>query len=239
MYIQQGQHNDELQQLEHHLHYLQEQHHQLEQEIQERQKQSPVGVPAGPGSPEYSDDRPRSVRFASKIAQDIEEGRDAPSDESSNRIHKDSPTSVTMLNDNSNEQDKSNTSVLAPKSLFSAPTSILRKKGPQPLDSSGRYPGTIRSPNRGRSHAPVFTDSAGREVSPIRSPGRQQVHQATPVYQMQPGSADDVGSIPDNPDDKDIAVLFDPDADTGFLKQRVCRLTGYDSTEICDGLILR
>ena len=185
-------------------------------------------MPAGPGSPEYLDDRPRSVRFASKIAQDIEEGHDAPSDESSNRIHKDSPVSVTKFNENSNEQDKSNTSVLAPKTLFSAPTSILRRKGAQPLDSSGRHPGACRSPNRGRSHAPVFTDSAGREVSPIRSPGRQRGQQATTVYQMQPGSADDVGSIPDNPDDKDIAVLFDPDADTRFLKQEVSILPVYE-----------
>ena len=41
---------------------------------------------------------------------------------------------------------------------------------------------------------------------------------------MQPNAAgEDVGSIPDNPDDKDIAVLFDsdPDADNGFLKREV------------------
>ena len=111
-----------------------------------------------------------------------------------------------MFGDSSSEQDKSNTSVLAPKTLFVAPTSILRRKSQQALDSSGRYPDA----NRGRSHAPVFTDSTGREVSPIRSPGRQRQNR---MYQMQMGASEDVGSIPDNPDDRDIAVLFDPDAD--------------------------
>lgn len=212
----QQQHTDELQELEHHLHYLQEQHSQLEHEIQERKKQSPLRSSAGSGSAEYSDERPRSVRFASEIAQDIEEGREAPSDESTSRIHKDSPTSVAMFSDNSNEHDKSNTSVLAPKTLFLAPTSILRRKGPQALDSSGRYP----IANRGRSHAPVFTDSAGREVSPIRSPGRQRVNTA---YRRPMGTADDVGSIPDNPDARDVAVLFDPDthSSSGILGKQV------------------
>ena len=219
MDIYQRQHSAELQQLEHHLHYLQEQHHQLEQEIQERQRQQQVEGPGMPTTTAYEDDRPRSVHFASKIAQDIEEGYEAPSDESTSRIHKDSPTSVAQLNENSNDQDKSNTSVIAPKALFSQPRSILRRKGQQPLDSTGRYPGA----NRGRSHAPLFTDSTGREVSPIRSPGRQRAQQGT-TYQMQPNAAgEDVGSIPDNPDDKDIAVLFDsdPDADNGFLKREV------------------
>ena len=214
----QQQHVNELQQLEHHLRYLEEQHSQIEQEIQERKKLSPPRVPATSESAEHADDRRRSVRFASELAQDIEEGREAPSDESTSRVHKDSPTSVAMFGDSSSEQDKSNTSVLAPKTLFVAPTSILRRKSQQALDSSGRNPNA----NRGRSHALVFTDSTGREVSPIRSPGRQRQNR---MYQVQMGASEDVGSIPDNPDDRDIAVLFDPDADvqSGLLMRKQVR----------------
>lgn len=64
--------------------------------------------------------------------------------------------------------------------------------------------------------------------TPIRSPGRQRVQQQATVYRMQPNTAaDDVGSIPENPDDRDIAVLFDSDPDAvadannRFLKREV------------------
>jgi len=220
--IYQRQHSTELQQLEQHLSYLEDQHQQLEREIQDRQRQQQVNDPNAPGGavpPDYEDDRPRAVTFAERIARDIDENHEAPSDESESRIHKDSPTSVAHFN-NSSEQDKSNntsTSMISPKTLFSAPKSILRRKIQQPLDSTGRIPGV----HRGRTNAPKFTDATGRELSPIRSPGRQQSNQR-PAYGLQANAlVDDVGSVPENPGENDAAVLFDPDkeAEKLFLKR--------------------
>lgn len=223
--LYQRQHSEELLQLENHLRYLEEQHQQLEEEIQERERIDPKQeVP----SDDYEDDRPRSVHFAASIAQDMEEQYEKTK---GSLISQESPTSVAHYHsgqtaDNSN----SSTSVLGPKSLFGKPESILRrKKGTAQLDSTGRYP----SASRGRSHVPVFTDGHGREVSPIRSPARQSGQQL--AFQMGPQPSEDMTSIPDNPEDKDIAVLFDSEADTGLESMR--RDFDDDSGMISDAFI--
>lgn len=203
------QHGEDLRQLEDQLRYLQEQHQQLEQEIQERQRLQQ--------DPDGEDVRPRAVRFATQLAQDMEE--QGPSDEESNT--KDSPTSVAQFN--AQDQDKAETSAIAPKALFGRdpgkPKSILRKRNNMDLDANGRY----NSNYRGRIAAvtPRFYDTNGREVSPIRSPSRRPNEQQT-LYQMDPPpTSDDANSIPENPDDKDIAVLFDSEADIDIeLMQR-------------------
>ena len=205
----QRQHGEELQQLEKHLKYLEEQQQQLEEEIQGRQRSQPEGDSP---SDEYVDDRPRAVRFASMIAQNLKE--EYESKKGGSHV---SPTCVVQLDAHDNS-DNSN-SVLAPKTLFPGkPKSILRRKGPEALDATGRYP----SATRGRSHVPVFTDVHGREVSPIRSPARPKGQQA--VYQMEARHPEDTASIPDNPGAKDIAVLFDPEADEGqdSMRREVC-----------------
>lgn len=223
--IYQRQHSEELVQLENHLRYLEEQHQQLEEEIQERER---VDQKQEAPSAEYEDDRPRSVRFAASIAQDMEEQYEKTK---GSLISQESPTSVARYHsgqtaDNSN----SSTSMLGPKALFGKPESILRrKKGTAPLDSTGRYP----SATRGKSHVPVFTDGHGREVSPIRSPARQSGQQA--AFQMGPQPSEDTTSIPDNPDDKDIAVLFDSEAELGLESMR--RDFDEDSGMISDAFI--
>ena len=240
MDIYQRQHGEELKQLEYHLKYLQDQHSVLENEIQERQRQQ--GREGGTliDDFEYDDNRPRSVRFAAMIAQSMEDDHrpssnryQAPYDESGLADSKDSPTSVAQFdyynaNQDNNNNSYMNNSAITPKNLFQnggKPKSILRKKGSAVLDETGRYPGAH---NRGRTVGlvPLFMDSNGREVSPIRSPGRPQIQQQ-PFYQMatQP-TGEDLVSIPDNPDDKDIAVLFDPDADADIgieqMRREVC-----------------
>jgi hypothetical protein len=200
MDIYQRQHGEELQQLEHHLRYLQEQHQQLEHEIHERQRMQQEQENGG-------DYRPRSVRFAAQIARNLEE---VPQDEPD--ANNTSPTSVTNFDENVNDQNVSKNSVIEPKVLFGAgmkPKSILRNsRRSVPLDERARYSAGYRS----RTIAPIFTDSNGREVSPIRSPGPPRTQHAA-VYEMETPQTGDVVSVPDNPDDKDIAVLFDSDAD--------------------------
>lgn len=201
------QHGEELQQLESHLKYLEEQHKQLEDRIQGRQHVDNMDVP----SDENEEDRPRSVRFAAQIAQDMEEQYQKK------KGSQESPTSVAQFDDQAQDNSNNSSSVLSPKALFPGqPRSILRRKeGTMPLDSTGRYPSSYR----GRSHVPVFKDGHGREVSPIRSPGRNRALKGG-AYQMPPEEA----SIPDNPDERDTAVLFDSEADVDLelMRREVC-----------------
>ncbi|CAB9529208.1 myosin, heavy chain [Seminavis robusta] len=197
------QHGEELEQLESHLRYLQDQHQLLEQEVQERHVNAQAARDAHP--------RPR-VRFSATLTQDLEEKHYEISS-------KDSPTSVTDLGHyteyHHQHQDTSNSSssVLAPKTLFPGkPVSILRRKRKEALDSTGRYPGAS---SRGRSHQqPVFSDSDGRELSPIRSPAGMR-GQTLAAHHYHP---DDVSSLPENLEEKDVAVVFDPDQEIDDLE---------------------
>jgi len=208
-------HGEELARLEKHLKALEAQHNQLEQEILERQRLQDGGnTREGIVAMEDEDDRPRAVRFSPVIARNMEGDRPDPVGVvSSTLAPKESPTSVTQYgNEDSNDKSDSYSSGVTPKNLFQ-PKSILRRKEPV-LDSTGRYPG-LAATTRGRGFVPVFVDSEGREVSPIRSPHRP-VLQEQSEYQMpssEPEEEEEIFEIPDNPDDKDIALLFDSDAD--------------------------
>lgn len=214
--IYQRQHGEELRQLEDHLRYLEDQHQQLEQEIQHRQQQQMPGN-------NVQDSRPRAVRFATLLARDMEEL--GPSDEEGTT--KDSPISVAHFE--AQEQDKSNSSFIEPKALFvnscDKPKSILRRKNNSTLDSNGRY----NSGYRGRvAVRPKFYDMNGREVSPIRSPSRHNNAQQS-VYPVDPPeSGEDVNSIPEHPDDKDVALLFDSETDIDIeLLRREVSLSAF------------
>lgn len=211
---------------------------------------------------ESLNERPRAVRFATKISEDLGFGRDAseeiPFDEEDGGP-KESPTSVTNFDD---DPDSSKNSALAPKNLFNntsstsssktnngnevatsegKPKSILRKRNTA-LDDRGRYSASASDPGvgsvRGRNMEPVFTDSRGREVSPIRSKGRRvrvqhnfdennepssQGEQPRQTNGVDPHHADELMSIPSNPDSKCVEVLFDSetDADLALIRKEV------------------
>jgi hypothetical protein len=195
MDIYNRQHGEELKQLESHLQYLQAQHEQLEQDIQERGMD-----PEADPKDESQDSRPRAVRFAPKLAQDIEHQYELASG-----VSKESPTSVTDYGGGHQDNSNSTTSGVTPKTLFTEkPVSILRRKSSTALDSTGRYP----CATRGRTNVPMFKDIHGLELSPIRS--LRGAHPCQPsTYQVE--SHEFSSSLPENLIEQDVAVLFDSD----------------------------